>query len=387
LGLVLGGTGGPAWLGEPALHLAALATVLAAHAGRGIDALAAGEGRARGLAAGAALIAVVAALAAHHHGALAAHLHGAALVAALVVAGAMLAAAIVARAWPVRALAAIAALASAPLVWPVTGRAAVEAPPAWAKLAQPGGAPARVYRPDQLFPRAPSVDLAVATLAGASAARWGLAQAHTGDPARAPVYDRVWQAASHDGGLLLARFGIALAVLPAAVVDVQHLPVLGRIGDTALVRYPAAPPAVVMTSWQWLDERRALRDLFADPATAVLSGTGSASEEEPGPPAACAIDRWRAGAIDLTCAAALPAYAVVSSASAPGWTAAVDGHPAPLVITDLVRRAVATPAGTHHVTWRYAAPGARGGLFIAALGVLVLVGLGLLRRPQSPAQT
>ncbi len=101
----------------------------------------------------------------------------------------------------------------------------------------------------------------------------------------------------------------------------------------------------------------------------VLAGDGIPNEEGGDAPRPCAIDRWSAGTIDLTCTADTAAYAVVSSAARDGWVADIDGTPTRWVTADVMRRAVALPAGTHHVHWRYFPPGLALGLAFAALGV------------------
>ena len=50
---------------------------------------------------------------------------------------------------------------------------------------------------------------------------------------------------------------------------------------------------------------------------------------------------------------------------------------APWLPADVIRRAVAIPAGAHHVAWRYAAPGLPLGLVLAGLGIALLVALSL----------
>jgi hypothetical protein len=66
-----------------------------------------------------------------------------------------------------------------------------------------------------------------------------------------------------------------------------------------------------------------------------------------------------------------PAALVVSDAFASGWTASVDGQPAPVYATDAMVRGVALNAGTHIVDMRYRAPGLLLGVVVGLLGVVV----------------
>jgi uncharacterized membrane protein YfhO len=43
----------------------------------------------------------------------------------------------------------------------------------------------------------------------------------------------------------------------------------------------------------------------------------------------------------------------VADAAYPGWTARVDGQPAPLLTANLMLRGVALPAGAHEITLEY----------------------------------
>jgi hypothetical protein len=57
-----------------------------------------------------------------------------------------------------------------------------------------------------------------------------------------------------------------------------------------------------------------------------------------------------------TCSARTPNYAIFVEQFDRGWTATVDGLPAPVVTANLVMRAVPVPAGEHTVELRYHAP-------------------------------
>jgi hypothetical protein len=272
---------------------------------------------------------------------------------------------------------------------PTIDRAIVAEPPVWARLADQVPPPVRAFRPSALSDR-PTVEDAIATFAGGSAWRWGIAAARSEDPARPAIHDRTWLAAAHEGGALLDRYGIALAILPSTLVGPRKLTALGRRGSWALVELPVAPVASVMHGWRWaVDPGDALALLFpAGGGTGVLRGTlvlggsgplGPSSRE----PQRCAIRGWRDGDIDLSCTSDAAGYAVVSSTAAAGWTVSVDDRDADWLTADVLRRAVAIPAGTHRVHWTYATPGLLLGELVAlagVLGLLALWGLGRDRR-------
>jgi hypothetical protein len=283
------------------------------------------------------------------------------------------------------------------LVWPGVGamrslsptsaRATVEEPPPWARATEGVTRPLRVYRPAYLHDHVETVADAIATFGGASAWRWGIAAARSTDVARPPSHDRVWFAAAREGGALLDRFGIALAILPEALIIPRKLTELGRRGGWALVALPVAPAASVLRGWKratGLDDQLEL--LFAPGGgtgvprgTVVLQGAGDARGDQ-GPPVPCTIAHWRAGDIALSCTTDKEGYAAISSTAAAGWSVTVDGAPRPWVVADVLRRAVHVDAGTHHLRWTYAPPGLLAGLVLAALGVLALGALLVMGR-------
>ncbi len=424
LALVAGRGGGwPAWLGAPELHLAALALVAAPHAAVGFDVIARGERRSWLALAAAAVasalgLAGVAVLRTHADATAIDAIDRALIGAALGLACCAIATVIAWRARPalprvrgvdLRALVLVAlvvapSVGALPLAVPRTGRAIVDEPPAWAASALAPGEltlvddqpvhdarPVRVFRPVTTFSggtraRPEALADALATLAGTSAAKWGIASARSDDPARPAVHDRVWLAAASAGGQLLDRYGIALAVLPASMAGNRGLQGVARRGDLALVRYPASPPAALVREWIFVpDVATALARLFPPGAgrglgsgLVVLAGTGAENQDEPGPAQPCTIDRWSGAAIDLHCASDRPAYAVVSSSPARGWSVSVDGRASPWLVADVLRRAVAVGAGEHQIAWRYWPPGLTIALVLAALGSMGLLALWLV---------
>jgi len=281
---------------------------------------------------------------------------------------------------------------SAPSIAPTVDRAVVGEPPAWAQLAESIPPPIRAFRPVSLQDR-PSLEDAIATLMGGSGWRWGIAAARSEDPARPRAHDQTWLAAASEGGALLDRYGIALAILPSTVASGRKLTVLGRRGSRALVLLPVAPAASVMQGWRWaVDPGDALALLFpAGGGTGmmrgmtVLAGGGplGPSSREPRP---CAIRAWRDGDIDLSCTADTAGYAVVSSTPAAGWTVSLDDRGADWLTADVLRRAVAIPTGAHRVHWTYTVPGLRAGALVGLVGALLLIALwGFGRRRRTTA--
>ncbi len=129
------------------------------------------------------------------------------------------------------------------------------------------------------------------------------------------------------------------------------------------------------------DEKAAARAIAApdfDPrALAVVEGAPS-----PAPEAADgtvdAIDLRAPTEVAIAATAARPTLLIFSQPYHPGWSATVDGAPAPLYPADLALQAVPLPAGRHAVVLRYRAPSVTAGL---AVGGAALLALALLLTP------
>ncbi|MFI5265592.1 MAG: YfhO family protein, partial [Candidatus Levyibacteriota bacterium] len=68
-------------------------------------------------------------------------------------------------------------------------------------------------------------------------------------------------------------------------------------------------------------------------------------------------------------------FLVLTDAFYPGWTAQVDGKPAPIYRTDFAFRGVAVPKGAHRIDFDYAPASFRYGIYVAIIG---LVGMAVL---------
>jgi hypothetical protein len=71
-----------------------------------------------------------------------------------------------------------------------------------------------------------------------------------------------------------------------------------------------------------------------------------------------------------TVAARGTVLAILHAPHAPGWTATVDGRPAPLIEANLGAMAVLVPDGVHEVRWRYRPPGLWAGIVLTIAGLL-----------------
>jgi hypothetical protein len=84
--------------------------------------------------------------------------------------------------------------------------------------------------------------------------------------------------------------------------------------------------------------------------------------------------------------AAMPSYLVLSDTFDPGWSATVDGRPAPIRPAYLAFRAVFLPAGKHTVEFRYSPAGFALGAALSSCGILLTLILWLRPGPTVPGE-
>jgi hypothetical protein len=112
--------------------------------------------------------------------------------------------------------------------------------------------------------------------------------------------------------------------------------------------------------------------LPADDETVRLEGTVAAESGASG-----RVRRLSEGSnrVSLTVEADRPTVVLLRDTWTPGWTARVDGRPAPVLRANGLHRAVPIPAGSSEVVLSYWPPGLTAGLLIALLALAALVAL------------
>jgi hypothetical protein len=96
----------------------------------------------------------------------------------------------------------------------------------------------------------------------------------------------------------------------------------------------------------------------------------------PRPAAAASILRYEAR--EVVVEAEGPGYLVLADTWYPGWSAEVDGRPAPVFRANFNQRAVPLPSGRHQVSFRFEQPSAMIGLTISGSSIALLLFIGLL---------
>jgi hypothetical protein len=94
-------------------------------------------------------------------------------------------------------------------------------------------------------------------------------------------------------------------------------------------------------------------------------------------PVPCAVQTYATTHLSARCTSDRPAVAVFVEQQANGWSALVDGVPAPILTVNTVMRGIPLPPGAHAVALTFSPPGLLVGLALSlagALGLLLLAG-------------
>ena len=167
------------------------------------------------------------------------------------------------------------------------------------------------------------------------------------------------------------RTGMFAALLPSDRGRFQ----LEHSGDVKVYRnldnLPRAYLARDLAPVADLDEALAVLREGAGKVTAV---EGLAADVQPAAAGDTAeITAYAPERVSVRTESADPALLVLSDSFYPGWSATVDGVPAPILATNVLFRGVVVPAGSHEVIFEFAPSGWVAGLWLAALGGLLLL--------------
>jgi hypothetical protein len=137
----------------------------------------------------------------------------------------------------------------------------------------------------------------------------------------------------------------------------------------------ALPRAFMAPRAEVVRDEAAARARLADPnfdvAGSVILAEGETKAGSSG--AAVSVTAYAPESVRLTAQGA--GYLVLTDAWYPGWTATLDGAPAPILRADLMFRAVFVPEGLHTVELRFEPASVRAGLWVSGLAWLALLGI------------
>ena len=160
--------------------------------------------------------------------------------------------------------------------------------------------------------------------------------------------------------------------------------VVATEGAYRLIEIAGAQPRVsVVPSWTVVEDAGAaleevVRPGFDPGALAVLEEDPAIVPTAGARAGTATFEEARPETIRIVAEASAPSIVVVRNAWADGWSATLDGRPAPLLATDAFLQGVAIPAGTHEIRLEYHAPELARGLvasiivWMAFLMVLVV---------------
>ena len=198
-----------------------------------------------------------------------------------------------------------------------------------------------------------------------------------------------------DGSQMSARALAATAT--KLVVTSEELDDLRRVGGSDPIHVYAVPSWVPRASFlpfsqaSFLNERE-IHERLRDPRvdlTGWIMLPPNTDKPSPPTPVIMAFDgaviyqRPSSDVIVLKVRTNQAGFLRVLESFDPGWSANVDGVPAPVLPADDFALAIRLDPGIHEVRLRYATPGARGGAVISLVSLLLLIPLIIYHRSKS----
>jgi hypothetical protein len=182
---------------------------------------------------------------------------------------------------------------------------------------------------------------------------------------------------------VLAAYGVT-HVLSSFPVDGARMPFAGRAGAAFVYRIDGAARVRVVPAARHVndaDAAKRLLDPSFDPQSEVLvtgappsAGPVSGAGGMPGAGGSATIVGEGPNELVVEASASSDGWLLLADTFYPGWTAEIDGRPAPVYRANLSVRAIQLPQGRHTVRFAYEAPGLLNGLVISASALLALLG-------------
>ncbi len=174
--------------------------------------------------------------------------------------------------------------------------------------------------------------------------------------------------------LIDERSGAFRALLPSDRGEFE----LVHSGDVKIyANLNGAPRATMAFDWQEVfapeDALAYLQDQPDDAvARPVVEGQlPPGFRPTPGAQGSAEIVAYAPERVEIRTKSDAPGLMVLADSYYPGWTARVDGEPAPLLATNYLFRGVPVPAGEHSVVMHYRSAGWERGLLVALVGLLL----------------
>jgi hypothetical protein len=166
-------------------------------------------------------------------------------------------------------------------------------------------------------------------------------------------------------------------LLDGLAVTTRIEPGTGRLAPnpTVLPRV-SVPPSVVRADATGVASRLA----SLDPAREALVDTAAPAVEQD-PAARAEVLTYGGDRYRIRYSAARPTLLRIAVPFFPGWTAAVEGRPAPVVAADHALSGVVVPAGTHELDFFYRSNWFTTGAAVSAIALLTLLAALVWRRP------
>lgn len=312
-------------------------------------------------------------------------------------------------------LVAVVAIDLALAAWPIVAfspRDVAREPAAAALIrsTRPTGAPPpRIYRAGQVdgavnrrLPAVRSSEVEsrlLATLITNTVNAWGVATLPGYDAAIPSLVDRVWSAGLGVGQSALRLLGAEYVVLPVtdpAAPDerVGLEPVADPLPGARLYRVPQTLPRVFWARRaEVATDDEALARLYAPDVVAggtVLlapSDHAAALAVEPGRAGECHLEAYAETRLVAACTGQAEGFVTFVEQYDQGWTATLDGTPAPVLRANLIMRAVRVSPGAHRIVLQYKTPGLGVGATLSLACLSLLVALAVAGRRRDGAAT